>query len=66
MSKKHPNSHAGGASHLSHEAEYRIIKTDLYKVLGLNIVYLVVILSLYYTDKTSHYLTSWFAKLLHF
>ena len=73
MSKKHkrqgmqsgyqPSPHQGG---LSHEAEYRIIKFDLIKVLVLNLVYLAVIISLYYANKGSGVIDKWFAKILHF
>lgn len=69
MSKKHNNSMGntvGHSSHLTHEAEYKIIKNDLYKVLALNVVYLVAIIALYYTDRNSHYLSNWFAKILNF
>lgn len=58
-----PQAHLGG---LSHEAEYRIIKFDLVKVLVLNLIYLGVILGLYYVDKQSGLLDKWFARLLHF
>lgn len=51
---------------LSHEAEYRIIKFDLVKVLILNLVYLGVILGLYFANKQSGLLDKWFARLLHF
>lgn len=54
---------AGG---MSHEAEYRIIKHDLIRVVILNAVYLVVILTLYYTNLKSGFLDNWFAKVLHF
>ena len=51
---------------LSHEEEYKIIRSDLRKVLLINAVYLVVLLALYYTNKNSGYLYNWFAKILHF
>jgi hypothetical protein len=69
MSKKNkkPNYQpTGQASGISHQAEYRIIKFDLVKVLVLNAVYLAVILSLYYSNQHSHFLDNWFAKILHF
>lgn len=62
MSKNTPSA----PLHLSHEAEYKIIKVDLLKVLALNVVYLVGILALYYSNKSSHFLDSWFSKLFHF
>ena len=49
-----------------HAEEYRIIKFDLIKVIILNIVYLAVILSLYYSNQNSQFLERWFAKILHF
>lgn len=69
MSKKHPfQSHSSGAvSHsILHEAEYRIIKSDLVKVAILNLVYLVGILALYYFNQKTLFLENWFAKVLHF
>ena len=72
MSKKHRKSENHGAvqtagvAGMSHEAEYRIIKFDLIKVIILNAVYLVVILALYFTNLKSGYLDNWFAKILHF
>ena len=69
MSKKHKaieQSQAHSAQYSMHATEYRIIKLDLLRVVILNAVYLVVILSLYFTNKSSHYLDNWFAKLLHF
>ncbi len=73
MSKKHkrqtmqgnyqPVPHQGS---LPHQAEYRIIKVDLIKVLVLNLVYLAVILGLYYGNKQSGVVDKWFARLLHF
>ena len=71
MSKKHkrsdyqiPQATAVGA--MSHAAEYRIIKSDLIRVVILNLVYLAVILSLYFGNQHSHFLDNWFARLLHF
>jgi hypothetical protein len=51
---------------LSYEAEYSIIKHDLFRVLILNIVYLVVILGLYYTNLRHPYLLNFFSKIFHF
>jgi hypothetical protein len=74
MSKKHKKfisqnmaaqSHAGGAV-LSHDGEYRIIKHDLIKVVILNVVYLLVILSMYFGNQKTHFVDNWFARLLHF
>jgi hypothetical protein len=51
---------------LSYEAEYGIIKHDLFRVLILNIVYLAVILALYFTNLKHPYLLSLFAKIFHY
>jgi hypothetical protein len=69
MSKKHKRTdyqmpQASGA--MTHEAEYKIIKFDLVKVVALNAIYLVVILSLYFGNQSSHFVDNWFAKILHF
>lgn len=69
MSKKHKNGEFGvGNQHgaLSHEAEYRIIKGDLIRVILLNAVYFIAVLTLYFTNKNTHYLENWFSKFLNF
>lgn len=68
MSKKNkkPLIQTTGGVALSHEAEYRIIKFDLIKVLALNLVYLAIILGLYFANRSSGFLDNWFAKVLHF
>jgi hypothetical protein len=72
MSKKHRKhgsqiiQTAPQSSGISHEAEYRIIKFDLVKVVILNLVYLAIILGLYYGNQKSGFLDHWFAKILHF
>ena len=70
MSKKHPqqNSISGSQNNasLSHEAEYKIIKFDLVKVVILNAVYLGAILVLYFANQKSHVVDNWFAKIFHF
>ena len=60
------NNKSGQYQALSHQEEYAIIKTDLLKVTALNAIYLAVILLLYFTNRHSHYLENWFAKILHF
>ena len=57
---------AGYNAGMGHEAEYRIIKLDLVKVVILNAVYLAVILFLYFGNQRSHFVDNWFAKVLHF
>ncbi|MEK7161289.1 MAG: hypothetical protein AAB729_01195 [Patescibacteria group bacterium] len=70
MSKKHKpgfiQQTGGHAGVLSHEVEYRIIKHDLLKVLALNVVYFALILGLYFTNQQSHFLDTWFSKILRF
>jgi hypothetical protein len=69
MSKKHKRSEyqmPQASQGMSHEAEYRIIKFDLLRVVILNAVYLAIILSLYFANQQSHFLDNWFAKILHF
>ena len=51
---------------LSYEAEYSIIKKDLFRVLVLNLVYLALILGLYFSDLKHHYLLNFFTKVFHF
>jgi hypothetical protein len=50
----------------AHQQEYALVHKDLIKVLILNLVYLAVILTLYFTNKNTHYLENWFNKLIHF
>lgn len=75
MSKKHRKlgnynvSSSGGGqptAALSHEAEYRIIKSDLIKVVILNAIYLAVILLLYFENQKTRFLEYWFSRILHF
>ena len=69
MSKKHKKlafQSGSQTSGVSHDSEYRIIRSDLIKVVILNAVYLVAILALYYSNRQSGFLDNWFAKLLHF
>lgn len=49
-----------------HSEEYTIIYHDLMKVGLLNVVYLVLILTLYYTNLRSNFLENWFSRILHF
>ncbi len=50
----------------AHQGEYRIIKHDLIKVVILNLIYLAAVLGLYFSNQESHYLETWFSKVLHF
>ncbi len=69
MSKKHKQQnsvYSQAPTSLSHEAEYRIIKFDLIKVVILNLVYFAVLVLLYLGNQRSHFLDNWFARILHF
>ncbi len=70
MSKKHKQGQAyqagSGVGILSHEAEYRIIKHDLIKVLILNVVYFGFLVVLYLSNQKTHFLDTWLTKVLHF
>jgi len=50
-------------SYSAHAAEYRIIRSDLIRLIVLNVIYLGAILALYYTNNQHHYLERWFEKL---
>jgi len=49
-----------------HASEYKIIKNDLLKVVILNAIYLVGVITLYATNNNSHYLERWFEKVVTF
>lgn len=67
MSKKHKQPAAVTAVHSSGSMaeEYTVIRTDLIRVLLLNILYLAGILALYFTNAQSHYLERWFSTVFH-
>ncbi len=70
MSKKHKKIQQEESSHTSHAAivgaeEYQILKHDLLKVVAINVLFLVIILALYYTNMHQHYLEAWFDKFIH-
>ncbi|MCL5774640.1 MAG: hypothetical protein M1333_00345 [Patescibacteria group bacterium] len=46
-------------------AEHLVIKHDLWKVLILNLVYLAGLMALYFANQRSHFLETWFAKLMN-
>ena len=46
-------------------AEHLVIKHDLWKVLILNLVYLAGLMALYFANQQSHFLETWFAKLMN-
>lgn len=71
MSHKHKKVHSShntddGNAHLSHAAEYTIIRHDLIRVVVLNVIYLAGVLVLYFTDQKTQYLERFFEKILHF
>ncbi|GEM_PF-2813211 len=51
---------------MDHAIEYRIIRHDLVRLLILNLLYLALVLGVYYTDKTSHYLQKFADRFIHF
>lgn len=51
---------------LPHAREYKVIKTDLLRLLILNVLYLGGILLLYFTNQQSHYLDRWFSAIFAF
>jgi hypothetical protein len=62
-------SHSSSSAHVSaspteaHAAEYRLIKHDLWKVIGLNTLYLILVLAVYFTNAKSHYLERWLGNV---
>lgn len=73
MSKKHKKSGIQNptptvqaqATGFTQQAEFGVIKSDLIKVLVLNLIYLIAIISLYYFNQKSNVLNSWFTHWLH-
>lgn len=72
MSKKNKHLHlpkestiSTPAKHVSHEAEYRVIRSDLSRVFVMNVLYLGILLAIYFTNNQSHYLERWFQKVFH-
>jgi len=55
---------AAGSGELA--AEYKIIRSDLIRVIVVNVIFLAAVLTLYYTNLHSGYLERWFDKILHF
>ncbi|MEK7618081.1 MAG: hypothetical protein AAB410_02950 [Patescibacteria group bacterium] len=51
---------------LPHAGEYKVIKSDLLRLLVLNTVYLAGILLLYFTNQQSHYLDRWLSAIFVF
>ena len=49
---------------LSHDQEYTLIKKDLYKVLIINVVFLIALFVLYYANQQSGFLESWFSNIV--
>lgn len=68
MSKKHKRFFSQGSNQivgLSHDMEYKIIRSDLLKVLLLNVIFLAAMLTLYYTNNQHHFLEQLFSKYIH-
>ena len=72
MSKKHKKHHNHGSSggqqmsFAEHTQEYNIIQKDLVRLVILNVLFLVAVLAVYYTNNSSHYLEKIFAPFLNF
>lgn len=62
MSKN--TNHNSDAVYNAHSDEYKMVKSDLIRLLILNAVILGVVLTVYYTDRTSPYLENILGKLL--
>ncbi|MBL8030953.1 MAG: hypothetical protein JNK33_01340 [Candidatus Doudnabacteria bacterium] len=68
MSKKNRKSNTSSvpvSANPAWDAEYQVISKDLIRVIILNIVYLVGLLAVYYTNQQQHYLEQMFARLFH-
>ena len=46
-------------------AEHIIIKHDLLKVIVLNVIYLAGLLALFFANQKSHFLETWFTRLMN-
>jgi len=46
-------------------AEHVIIKHDLLKVIGLNVIYLAGLLALFFANQKTHFLEAWFSKFMN-
>lgn len=47
------------------DSEYNVISKDLIRVVILNVVYLIALLAVYYTNEQQHYLERISAQLFH-
>ncbi len=47
------------------DSEYHVISKDLVRVIFLNVVYLVGLLAVYYTNEQQHYLERVFEQVFH-
>lgn len=68
MSKKNRKSGAmisAVSANPTWDSEYNVISKDLIRVIILNVVYLVGLLAVYYTNEQQHYLERVFAQLFH-
>lgn len=70
MGKKDKNKGATtshfSAQSFTQEAEQKVIKHDMIRVIMLNALYLAILLGVFYTNKNTHYLENFFGKLFHF
>lgn len=68
MSKKNRklnSAHAVVSTNSAWDSEYRVIGKDLVRVIILNVVYLIGLLAVYYTNQQQHYLEHAFSRLFH-
>ncbi len=68
MSKKNRKANVSStalSSNPAWDSEYNVISKDLIRVIILNVVYLVGLLAVYYTNEQQHYLERMFARLFH-
>ena len=65
MSKKnkHRQVEGGQVAVAGFDQEYIVIRHDLLRVIALNVIYLVGILALYYTNEKTQYLEHWFTQV---
>ena len=50
-------------TYAAHAAEYRTIRNDLIRVIVLNLIFLVGVLAVYYTNRSSGYLQRIFEQI---
>jgi len=66
MSKKHKNYSQDSSEAALENAEHRLIKKDLIKVVLLNVFFLALIVGLYFYNEQSNFLDNWFRNAFYF